>query len=79
MESLISSRLRDGIYEKLKLIVSDTKYDHEFMNLLSSLWDVYNKPRIADERFSNLGDEIEKHFVMNDDWSDDKLDRKSVV
>lgn len=73
MESLISSRLRDGIYEKLKLIVSDTKYDHEFMNLLSSLWDVYNKPRIADERFSNLGDEIEKHFVMNDDWSDDKL------
>ena len=26
-----------------------------------------------DIRFSNLGDEIEKHFIINDDWSQEKL------
>lgn len=30
-------------------------------------------PKREDIRFSNLGDEIEKHFVINDDWSQEKL------
>lgn len=34
---------------------------------------VYNMPKREDIRFSNLGDEIEKHFIINDDWSQEKL------
>lgn len=30
-------------------------------------------PKREDIRFSNLGDEIEKYFVINDDWSQEKL------
>lgn len=30
-------------------------------------------PKREDIRFSNFRDEIEKHFVINDDWSQEKL------
>lgn len=70
---LVSQKLRDALYAYSMQLAEETKSESEFMNLLSSLWDVYNKPRREDSRFSNLGDEIEKHFVMNDDWACDKL------
>lgn len=73
MKKRISDKLRDNIYRYVKQLVEETKYDIEFMNLLSSIWDVYKKPKLEDYRFSNLGDEIEKHFVMNNDWSEEKM------
>ena len=73
MDKRISQKLRDDIYAYSMQLVEKTKYETEFMNLLSSLWDVYNMPKREDIRFSNLGDEIEKHFVINDDWSQEKL------
>lgn len=73
MKKRISDKLRDNIYRYIKQLVEETKYDIEFMNLLSSIWDVYKKPKLEDYRFSNLGDEIEKHFVMNNDWSEEKM------
>lgn len=73
MKKRISQKLRDDICAYSMQLVENTKYETEFMNLLSSLWDVYNMPKREDIRFSNLGDEIEKHFVINDDWSQEKL------
>lgn len=42
--------------------------------MISSIWDVYQKPSTGeDHRYSVLGDEIDKHYFMNDDWTRDKL------
>lgn len=42
-------------------------------NLLSSIWDIYNLPATEDKRFVHFGDEIDKHYFDNDDWTQDKL------
>ena len=55
-------------------LVEANKDKTEFMDILSTLWDVYHKPSTGEDvRYHNLGDEIEKHFVMNDDWAFSKL------
>ena len=48
MKKRISDKLRDNIYRYVKQLVEETKYDIEFMNLLSSIWDVYKKPKLED-------------------------------
>ena len=44
------------------------------LSLISSLWNIYQKPSTGeDSRYTILGDEIEKHYFLNDDWAQDKL------
>ena len=55
-------------------MVQKVRFEKDFMNILSLLWNVYEKESTGeDPRYSVLGDEIMKHYVMNDDWPDDKL------
>lgn len=66
--------LRNEIYPEVRNLVRLIKNEPDFMNILSELWNVYDLPSTGDDyRYKKLGDEIEKHYVMNDDWSDDKL------
>lgn len=46
---------------------------NDLMPVISSIWNVYNLKNTEDKRYNNLGDEIDKHFFMNDDWDEDKL------
>ena len=63
------------IYELLKThALPRLRYDNDLMNILSNIWDVYQQKATGEDyRYKVLGDEIEKHYVMNDDWADDKL------
>lgn len=54
--------------------VQKVRYDKDFMNVLSSICNVYGvESTKEDSRYKILGDEIVKHYVMNNDWPDDKL------
>ena len=63
------------IYELLKAyVLPNVQYDKDLMNVLSDIWNVYQQNATGDDyRYKILGDEIEKHYVLNNDWSDDKL------
>lgn len=67
--------LRQKIYELLKAyVLPKVRYDNDLMNVLSSVWDVYQQKATGEDfRYKFLGDEIEKHYIMNEDWSHDKL------
>ena len=67
--------LRHKIYDLLKTyVLPRVRYDNDLMNILSLIWNVYQlKATGEDYRYKVLGDEIEKHYIMNDDWVDDKL------
>lgn len=67
--------LQQKIYGLLKTYaLPQLRYDNDLMNVLSSVWDVYQRKATGEDyRYKVLGDEIEKHYVMNDDWADDKL------
>lgn len=67
--------LQHKIYELLKVyVLPKLRYDNDLMNVLSSIWDVYQRKATGEDyRYKVLGDEIEKHFIMNDDWAEDKL------
>ena len=67
--------LQHKIYGLLKTYaLPQLRYDNDLMNVLSSVWDVYQRKATGEDyRYKMLGDEIEKHYVMNDDWADDKL------
>ena len=67
--------LQHKIYSLLKTYaLPQLRYDNDLMNVLSSVWDVYQRKATGEDyRYKMLGDEIEKHYVMNDDWADDKL------
>lgn len=71
----MSPNLRAEIYDLIKAIVlPKMRYDNGIMNVLSTVWNVYAlKSTGEDSRYKVLGDEIEKHYIMNDDWVDDKL------
>ncbi len=73
---MISIDLRKEIYNILKdedLIVN-TVQNGNFMNIVSSIWDIYEMPATGEDfRYNNYGDELEKHFVMNSDWNIDKV------
>lgn len=69
-----ADKLRNEIYPEVRNLVRLVKNEPDFMNVLSELWNVYDRPSTGEDfRYKKLGDEIEKHYVMNDDWSDDKL------
>ncbi len=55
-------------------IIDPSRFEsNDLMAVISSIWDVYSKRNTEDDRYNNLGDEIDKHFFMNEDWEDDKL------
>ena len=67
--------LRRDIYNLLKTrVLPIVRYDNDLMNVLSAIWNVYQQNSTGEDyRYKVLGDEIEKHYIMNDDWIDDKL------
>lgn len=76
---MISPQLINEIYPLLRTLVHEIRYNTDLMNDLSELWDVYQKSSTGeDKRYKILGDEIEKHFILNEDWSEDKL-LKSIL
>lgn len=71
---MISPNLIDEIYPMLRELVVNVRFNSDLMNVFSEIWDVYQKPSTGEDyRYKILGDEIEKHFIMNNDWSEDKL------
>ena len=65
---------RQAIYGIVKCIDDQLRYEHDVLNLISSLWNVYQSPSTGeDSRYKILGDEIDTHYFMNDDWMQDKL------
>ena len=70
----MTKELLNEVYESLKLHVLPHVRDNDLMNILSSIWDVYQRNATGEDgRYKVLGDEIEKHYIMNSDWPDDKL------
>lgn len=71
---LFTNEQRDNLYNIAIKEVQKVRYESDFMNILSAIWNVYKKNATGeDSRFNVLGDEISKHYVLNNDWSDDKL------
>ena len=65
---------KQSLYEIVKRIDNKFRYDYDVLSLISSLWNIYQKPSTGeDSRYTILGDEIEKHYFLNDDWAQDKL------
>lgn len=66
---------KQSIYERVvKRIDDQLRYEHDVLSMISSLWNVYQTPSTGeDSRYKILGDEIDKHYFMNDDWTQDKL------
>lgn len=70
----MKQEIRQAIYGVVKCIDDQLRYEHDVLNLISSLWNVYQSPSTGeDSRYNILGDEIDKHYFMNDDWTQDKL------
>lgn len=70
----MKEEIKRKLYEFVKRLDNNLRYDREVLDLISSIWDVYQKPSTGeDRRYGNLGDEINKHYFINDDWSQDKL------
>lgn len=67
--------LKHKIFDLLKTsVLPQVRHDNGIMSVLSTIWDVYQmKSTSEDFRYKVLGDEIEKHYVMNEDWGEDKL------
>lgn len=62
------------LYNFIKKADQILKGNNELLNLISAIWDVYQKPSTGeDSRYKVLGDEINKHYFQNDDWPTDKL------
>lgn len=71
---ILSNEQRNALYTIAVQETQNVRHETDFMNILSSIWNVYEKEATGeDSRFQVLGDEIMKHYVMNDDWPDDKL------
>lgn len=65
---------KNKLYEFIKEADRRLQGNPMLLNVISSLWNVYQRPSTGDDyRYKILGDEIEKHHIMNDDWSQDKL------
>lgn len=72
---MISLELRTHLYNIIKSdILTKIRFEGaDLMNVISSIWNVYQRPATEDSRYRNLGDEIDKHYFLNDDWTEDKL------
>lgn len=65
---------KKSLYEIVKQLDETLRFEHDVLNLISSIWDVYQKSVTGeDNRYKVLGDEIDKHYFINDDWTQDKL------
>lgn len=65
---------KQALYEIVKRMDDQLRYEHDVLSLISSLWNVYQMSSTGDDsRYKILGDEIDKHYFMNDDWTQDKL------
>lgn len=72
---MISFELRQEIYNFIKLnVLPNIRFEGtDLMNVISSIWNVYQRPATEDDRYRNLGDEIDKLYFLNDDWNEDKV------
>ena len=71
----LTADTKKWIYQQLKdvrIIDYVVGYGH-FMDVLSSVWDVYSMPRKEDHRYAHYGDEVQQHFINNNDWTTDKI------
>lgn len=51
---------KQALYGIVKRIDDKLRYEHDVLNLISSLWNVYQKPSTSeDSRYKILGDEID--------------------
>lgn len=65
---------KKSLYEFIKKADSILRKESTLLDIISSLWNVYQQPSTGDDhRYKILGDEIEEHQILNDDWSQDKL------
>ena len=70
----MDSKLIKELYNFIKKADKILSGNNDLLNLISSIWDVYQKPSTGeDKRYKCLGDEINKHYFQNDDWPTDKL------
>lgn len=70
----MTNEVKQRLYSFIMSIEGRLDKSQELFNLISSIWGVYQKPSTGeDSRFRILGDEIHKHYFMNDDWPQDKL------
>ena len=70
----MKQKSKKAIYEIIKRIDDQLRFEHDVLSLISSLWNVYQRNSTGeDSRYNILGDEIDKHYFMNDDWTQDKL------
>lgn len=70
---------KQQLYTFIMPIEERLNKSQELFNLISSIWNIYEMPATGEDyRFKKLGDEIYKHYFMNDDWPQDKL-YKSVL
>jgi len=71
----LTTDVKKRIYQQLKdvKIIDYVVGYGRFMDILSSVWDVYSMPRKEDHRYAHYGDEVQQHFVNNDDWNADKV------
>lgn len=73
-QNFMKQESKQAIYEIIKRIDDQLRYEHDVLNLISSLWKIYQRPSTGeDSRYNILGDEIDKHYFKNDDWPQDKL------
>lgn len=62
------------LYEIIKLVDDELRFNNDVLTLISSIWNVYQRSATGeDKRYRVLGDEIDKHYFMNEDWQQDKL------
>lgn len=70
----MNAETKRKLYEIIKRMDDELRFNHDVLTLISSIWNVYQMPATGeDRRYSVLGDEIDKHYFMNDDWPQDKL------
>lgn len=74
-EITLTLELKTSIYQQLKegKFIDYVVGYGDFMDILSSLWNVFAKPIVSDNRFKSFGDEIVQHYINNNDWSTDSL------
>lgn len=71
---MLSLELQKEIYDILKKerLIERTVANRTFMDIVSSIWNVYEMPATGeDRRYKDYGKELNKHFVLNDDWDID--------
>lgn len=71
----LNTEIKKWIYQQLKdvRIIDYVVAYGSFMDILSSVWDVYSMPRKEDNRYAHYGDEVQQHYINNNDWNTDRI------